>query len=216
MKKCSYCKEFKSLDCFGKHRKHKDGLQSVCKECKKITDKKYRTNNHEKVLQMKKNYRENNKEKVYNQKRKCYLAKRDWYLNKFKNYREIHKDEINNYCNEKYKNNVNYRIAKLLRGRILKVLGRFYKSDKTMKLIGCSLEQLKQRLQKTAISNGYLDFNINTYSGKEYHIDHIMPCSIFDLSKEEEQKKCFNWRNLQILTAHENISKSSSTPYQPL
>ena len=42
-----------------------------------------------------------------------------------------------------------------------------------------------------------------------WHIDHIKPCISFDLTKEEEQKKCFHWSNLQPLWAKENIAKWS-------
>ena len=80
-----------------------------------------------------------------------------------------------------------------------------------MNLLGCSLKFLKEYLQQTAIQNGYLDFNINDYSGKEYHIDHIIPCSSFNLSKEEEQRKCFHWSNLQILSSTQNLKKGSLT-----
>ena len=45
--------------------------------------------------------------------------------------------------------------------------------------------------------------------GKEWHIDHIIPCIAFDLSKEENQKMCFHYTNLQPLWAHENLSKGS-------
>ena len=38
-------------------------------------------------------------------------------------------------------------------------------------------------------------------------IDHIKPCSSFNLLDESEQLKCFNYKNLQPLWAHENLSK---------
>ncbi|GAF80419.1 unnamed protein product, partial [marine sediment metagenome] len=38
---------------------------------------------------------------------------------------------------------------------------------------------------------------------------HINPCAKFDLSKPEEQQKCFNYKNLQPLWAKDNIRKSS-------
>jgi hypothetical protein len=44
----------------------------------------------------------------------------------------------------------------------------------------------------------------------EWHIDHIVPCSSFDLSKSEQQKICFNYSNLQPLWAADNIRKSDS------
>ena len=41
----------------------------------------------------------------------------------------------------------------------------------------------------------------------EWHIDHIKPISLFDLTKIEEQQICFHYTNLQPLWAKENISK---------
>ena len=40
-----------------------------------------------------------------------------------------------------------------------------------------------------------------------WHIDHIKPCSKFDLSDPDQQKKCFNYKNLQPLWKMENVLK---------
>lgn len=45
--------------------------------------------------------------------------------------------------------------------------------------------------------------------GSYWHVDHIIPCSSFDLTNPEEQKKCFHFTNLQPLTAVDNMRKSS-------
>lgn len=49
--------------------------------------------------------------------------------------------------------------------------------------------------------------------GKDgWHLDHIIPCKYFDLSIEENQRICFNYRNLQPLWAKDNLKKSSKIP----
>lgn len=106
------------------------------------------------------------------------------------------------------------KIKTYLRNRIRKVVKdqKAIKCENTLNLLGCSIEFLKEHLQQTAIKNGYLNFDISNYSGQDYHIDHIIPCDSFNLTKEEEQKKCFHWSNLQILTSNENIIKGNSIP----
>jgi len=42
---------------------------------------------------------------------------------------------------------------------------------------------------------------------RKWCVDHIKPCCSFDLSKPEEQKKCFHYTNLQPLWAKENRQK---------
>lgn len=45
MKICRKCNQDKSLECFGKHKGRKDGLQSYCKECALETSKKWYKDN---------------------------------------------------------------------------------------------------------------------------------------------------------------------------
>lgn len=112
----------------------------------------------------------------------------------------------NAYIRKKIRDDANYKISRLLSRRVrLALSGKV----KCIVDIGCTIEKLKQHLQETAIKNGYLTFNIESYNGKEYHIDHIRPCSSFDLTIEAERQICFNFRNLQILSSSENLKKSN-------
>lgn len=45
--------------------------------------------------------------------------------------------------------------------------------------------------------------------GKEWHIDHVIPLSKFNLEDKEEQLVAFNWRNTMPLSAKENLSKNN-------
>lgn len=99
-------------------------------------------------------------------------------------------------------------ISKRLRNRVLDELKGNKKSASTMELISSDIDFLKAHLQQTAIDNGYLDFDINNYSGKDFNIDHKVPCSAFYLKCSFHQKLCFHWSNLQILRAEDNRDKS--------
>jgi hypothetical protein len=103
---------------------------------------------------------------------------------------------------EYIRNNENARIASNLRRRINLALKGKTKYKKTFELIGCDIKQLIKHLEST--------FKIGMSWDKRslMHVDHINPCSNFDLTKSEEQDKCFHYTNLQMLWAKENLSKS--------
>jgi hypothetical protein len=71
-----------------------------------------------------------------------------------------------------------------------------------MEYIGCSIEHLKDYLQ-SKFENGMTWENYG-----KWHIDHIRPCASFDLTDIEQQKICFNYKNLQPLWAEDNFKKS--------
>ncbi len=103
------------------------------------------------------------------------------------------------------------KIVKNLRGRLGKVLKGKSKSDSTLKLLGCTLEYLKQYLE-SQFTEGMTWDNYGKIKGVVcWEIDHILPCTSFDLNKDEEQQKCFNYINLQPLWAKDNRSKGSKT-----
>tara|TARA_B100001057_G_C22687823_1_gene886469 strand:+ start:103 stop:861 length:759 start_codon:yes stop_codon:yes gene_type:complete len=85
------------------------------------------------------------------------------------------------------------------------------KRNTTNELVGCSIKFLKRYLEKQFYphpSTGEM-MTWKNHTIKGWHIDHIKPCSSFDLSVLKQQKRCFNYRNLQPLWAKENIIKSN-------
>jgi hypothetical protein len=95
-----------------------------------------------------------------------------------------------------------------LRGRVRKVLFGNKKSAPTLKLLGCSLDHLKAHLE-SQFRHGMSWANYG-----KWHIDHIIPCSAFDLSNPKQQQICFHWSNLQPLWAKENRKKRTKTDGQ--
>ena len=194
----------------------KDGHLNQCKVCRAEYIKAYQTKNKEKLSEKSKEYYEANKEQIKER------ARTHWNENA---------NEINEKKRKRYENDMDYRervlnwcsksnakcrperrkkakeeksaayYLELCRKRMWHVFnGREAKSDKTKALLGCDGEFLKKYLETTKVE------------GKDYtnaHIDHIVPCSSFDFSDEEQQRKCFHYTNLQLLPAHENLAKSN-------
>ena len=102
-----------------------------------------------------------------------------------------------------WKENEKFRLKENLRHRIYMALKGTVKSKRTIDLLGTSIDNLWNHLEKT-FKPGMTRENHGLW-----HIDHIKPCSSFDLSKPEEQAKCFHHTNLKALWAHENLSKSN-------
>lgn len=198
---CTKCKISKDISNFSKNKNYKDGYQNQCKDC----FKQYTKDNKKILSEKKKIYNKQNEDKIKEYRKKHYSERKEYYLE----YHRNNKDKRNKRRKIKRKNDPNYRLIHNLRTRLHHALNGQNKSKSTLELLGCSIGYLKEHLQQTAIDNGYLSFNINDYCSREYHIDHIIPCDAFDLSTHEEQQKCFNWSNLQILTAKINMSKSN-------
>jgi hypothetical protein len=85
------------------------------------------------------------------------------------------------------------------------------KRNTTNELVGCSIKFLKKYLEKQFYPHPKTRemMTWQNHTRKGWHIDHIKACSIFDLSDPEQQKECFNYKNLQPLWAEENIKKSN-------
>ena len=96
-----------------------------------------------------------------------------------------------------------YKLVKNLRTRLWTALKKNQKSDTTMKLTGCSLEELKKHLE-SKFEDG-MDWN--NYG--VWHVDHIIPCANFDLSNPEQQQICFHYTNLQPMWGEKNMQKGA-------
>lgn len=113
------------------------------------------------------------------------------------------------WCNkcakEWYLPNKSDKIMKTLRNRLYSAIKNQSgeKQFKTIDLIGCSMYEFKKHIE----SQFKPGMSWDNHGLHTWHLDHIKPCVSFDLTKPEEQKKCFHYTNLQPLWAKENLSK---------
>jgi len=195
-----------------KKRQHNHYLKNKEKISKR--DKEYYLNNSAKIIKKQSTYYQKNKEKIKAQHRGWYQRDKQKISKKGRRYRKKHREEIkirrknyqpkvNERSKKRYHRDINYKLARLLRCRINVALKGKTKSKKTMELLGCSIEELKSHLEKQ-FEEGMTWGNYR-YHG--WHVDHQIPCNCFNLSKLEEQKKCFHFSNLRPLWQKENMSR---------
>ena len=184
-----------------------------------IRQQKFRDSHKEEIKKAGKIYYQNNKEIILlkHKKYKASHKKETSIRNKEyrKKYKASHKQEIRESSNKRQKikkaTDLNFKILCNLRTRILGALKRNSKSASTKELLGCTIAQLKQHLKSQFTKGMTWKNHGNGWLGKkEWHIDHIIPCASFDLSKASEQKECFHYSNLQPLWALDNLIKGSN------
>lgn len=136
-------------------------------------------------------YRQKNKDRLKEKKKEYYLKKGR---------------EDARLWQKKQMSDISFRMKKNLRGRIYVALKRGIKSESTMSLLGCSIEEFKKHFE-SLFTEG---MSWEKYLEGGIHIDHIKPCKLFDLTNPEEQKTCFHYTNLQPLWKIDNLVKGIS------
>lgn len=113
------------------------------------------------------------------------------------------RQRVNARTRERYATEPEFKIMRSLRVRIKRVL-RFQSAKKlrtTLELTGCSPAHLRAWLEF------WMKPGMTWENHGDWHIDHKKPCASFDLSKVEEQRKCFHYTNLEPLWAEDNLKK---------
>jgi hypothetical protein len=220
---CIKCKLEKELSEFY-YRNDTKTYRKKCKKCHQnkeyqkqykidhLEDQKkyhlqYYVKNKDKILHTSKIQYQKNKE-YYEEYRKIWYQKnkekhsntnKRWYIN--------HKKDINKKQRKKRNFDINYKILVNLRRRLhhaiySKNINKIYH---TIELLGCTIDELKQHLEKQFKEGMSWD----NYGKNGWNIDHIIPCAVFDFSDPVEQKQCFHYSNLQPLWWLDNIQKSN-------
>ena len=119
---------------------------------------------------------------------------RERIINRNKDYRLKNHDKImaqkKIYTNNKYKTDINYRLICKTRSRIYKILKGKTKQASSINILGIDINLYRK----------WLEFQFSTEMNWEnIEIDHVKPICMFDITKDEELKEAFNWKNTQRL-----------------
>lgn len=152
---------------------------------------------------------------------------RKWALNSYrrkvatKEGREKHRENVNRnrtsetgrasfaaYMRKKRASDPQLRKGTYLRQHVHRVLKFKRNPDLQFPLVGCSRRELVAHIEGQFQAGMTWD-NYGKGQGM-WCVDHIKPCSEFDLQLEAEQRKCFHFSNLRPLWFNENCSKCST------
>lgn len=233
-KQCTKCKEVKPVCEFGRgshfgiyshyclscqkeyriayYQKNKERLCAEKREYNK--DKKSEISEKKKVYYLKNKKRENarnresylrNSDARKEQARKYYEKNREQIIIRECKRKKNNREKINLIAKERRKTDIAFNVREKISGRIRTAIKKqsAAKKNNTIKLLGCDFETFKKYFTSLFTDGMTWEF----FLSGEIHIDHIVPCSYFDLSNEQQQLACFNYKNLQPLWASDNYSK---------
>ncbi len=203
-KKCPKCQKNKPLNDFSK-------MAVLCRLCKKEYDKKYRKENRDKLKKVRKKYEEKHKSDFQKYQADYYQKhKREKKVSR-KEYIAKNRDKINKFERDKKEKDINFKLACNLRSRLRNAVKRNQKSGSAVKDLECSIEELKQHLEKQFYLHPKTKKKMNwdNYGTFGWHIDHIIPLANFDLTNRYQFLEACCYINLQPLWAIDNLSKGA-------
>ena len=182
IKKCKKCGEVKPITEFRNLGKY---FQSECKSCEKEYQKEYQKEYRKNNKEYQKEYQKNNKESIK-------AHGKEYYQNNKESFKEYNKEyQKNRLASDPY-----FKFTKNLRTRISKAFKLQSENGKTK---ACS---------EYGIDFAAIYAHVGAKPADNYHLDHIIPLSVFNLDNPEHIRLAHLPENLRWLPGDENCSKN--------
>ena len=128
-----------------------------------------------------------------------------------------YRHRINLWKAERYRTDVKFRIAMIVRSRLIRALKRQGTSHQGKnKLLNCTVDQFKRYLEQFFSERGNRWMNWDNQGRIEgvrcWEMDHIYPLSKLDLTNPEILRRAQHWSNFQPLSAADNNEKKARIP----
>lgn len=185
--------------------------------------RRYRDRNREKYLALRREWRRKNIEKIRRQGRERYRKNPEKYrarsLARYykrpkeahreasRKFRQRHRARLQEKKRQRMRNDPTFALYQRVRLRVLMAvkIQATKKATRTTALIGCSVKSLRSHLE----SQFEPGMNWQNMGRHGWHIDHIIPCAVFDLSRPDHQRRCFHYTNLRPAWAKHNEARGS-------
>ena len=193
-KTCTKCPEGNNIKPITEFYVCKNGkIRPSCKKCDNAMSRAYKAKNKQKISAYNHEYKEEHCDEisVYNHEYN-------------KNNREVIQNRQTKTRRNRRENDLNFYVATDLRTKLC----NFIKSagvDEMMEIIiGCKYYEFK----KWFIYLFDEEMSFENY-GEYWTVDHVYPCSKYDLTIMKNVYECFNWRNLRPMIKLKNSCKTN-------
>ena len=166
---------------FHRDNTRNDGLYNQGKVCRKD----YYMKNSNKLIQKQKDYYLDNRDRI-----------KEYQL---KNYDKIIAQK-KIYSNNKFKSDNNFLLIRKTRSRIYKSLKGMTKQSSAKEILGIDVNTYRKWIEIQFTPEMNWD---------NFEIDHVEPICLFDVSKDEELREAFNWKNTQPLLKKDHQLKGT-------
>ena len=168
-----------------------------CGLCSTCYSRKWRNENSDRSSNYQRQYYQEHKEKIID-----YAL--SWQKSNPSQYKKIRSkwSKESNYATNRYHADPNFRLRKILRSRLLQSVKFNEKAGSSVSDLGCSIEEFKEYLE----SKFSVGMTWDNYG--DWHIDHIVPLSSFDLTDRAQFLKACHYTNMQPLWKEDNLKKS--------
>ena len=198
-KTCTNCNEVKDIQEFYKDRAQCKCCMNFKRREKYKNDEKYRNKCISKATEFKSKKSQLRREKYIEEigidNKKCKYCDIIKHKDRFRHNRLKCRDCERDDPKEKFKRYVRTRIYNCLKRN---------KNKRSIDYLGCSNTDYFNYIM--TYNN---EFTLENY-GKEWHIDHVIPISHFDMKDDQHTELAFNWRNTMPLLKYENLKKNNS------
>jgi len=202
LKYCPHCKQIKKVSDFALQESRKDGLRAYCKDCVNETGLEYVRRPEIKQRKKEKESTREFLDQLAEYRRNSSKYKET--LEKYRKTSSVHREYMKEYNKRFY-----VKVRSDISTRIWLELKLYNKTKESEfdEYLGCTVEYFVHYIELQFTED--MSWDKWGRGDDKFHIDHIIPCAMFDMNNEEEVKRCFHFSNYQPMWQPDNLRKSS-------
>jgi|SaaInlV_165m_DNA_1040744.scaffolds.fasta_scaffold18331_1 hypothetical protein len=121
-------------------------------------------------------------------------------------YKKANKDKINERRNQRYKNDPEYKLSRIVRSHMRRIVKetKLQKSKSSFEYLGCTIGEFKEHIESQFVEG----MSWENHGYDSWHVDHKVPLDWY-VKNHDNPFEANHWTNLQPMWAEDNFSKGN-------